>query len=241
MRRFLLVFFSLLFIFTCSKDGVDQIKVNIPEGITVPEGMVYIPVGDFIMGHPDDSETEKGKVVTLEAFFIDRFEVTRGQFSTFNPDYSFHPQKARFPVSMVTFEQAQGYCKWNGRRLPTEAEWEKSARGPDGRKWPWKIYYEHPNNGFSGFLPEAVDSREEWISPYGVYGMGHNVWEWVSDWYISDKTPKADSKRYKVIRGGLTQTHTVIKFTPTYFRNKMEPTAHFNFIGFRCACSVDCR
>ena len=240
MRRFLLVFFSLLFIFTCSKDGVDQIKVNIPEGITVPEGMVYIPVGDFIMGHPDDSETKKGKVVTLEAFFIDRFEVTREQFSTFNPDYSFHPQKARFPVSMVTFEQAQGYCKWNGRRLPTEAEWEKSARGPDGRKWPWKIYYKHPNNGFSGFLPEAVDNREEWISPYGVYGMGHNVWEWVSDWYISDKTPKAESKRYKVIRGGLTQTHTAIKFTPTYFRNKMEPTGYFNFIGFRCACSINC-
>ena len=111
MRRFLLVFFSLLFIFTCSKDGVDQIKVNIPEGITVPEGMVYIPVGDFIMGHPDDSETEKGKVVTLEAFFIDQFEVTRGQFSAFNPDYSFHPQKARFPVAMGDLEQAQVYCK----------------------------------------------------------------------------------------------------------------------------------
>ena len=82
MRRFLLVFFSLLFIFTCSKDRVDQIKVNIPEGITVPEGMVYIPVGDFIMGHPDDSETEKGKVVTLEAFFIDRFEVTGNSLVT---------------------------------------------------------------------------------------------------------------------------------------------------------------
>ena len=147
MRRLLLVFFSLLFIFTCSKDGVDQIKVNIPEGITVPEGMVYIPVGDFIMGHPGDSETEKGKVVTLAAFFIDRFEVSREQFSTFNPDYRFHPKKARFPVSMVTFEQARGYCKWNGRRLPTEAEWEKSARGPDGRKWPWRIYYEHPKIG----------------------------------------------------------------------------------------------
>jgi hypothetical protein len=86
MRRFLLVVFSLLFIFTCSKDGVDQIKVNIPEGITVPEGMVYIPVGDFIMGHPDDSETEKGKVVTLEAFFIDRFFATGrlGHFSQSN-------------------------------------------------------------------------------------------------------------------------------------------------------------
>jgi len=154
MRRSLLVVFLLVFFLACGKDGVDQIKVNIPEGITVPEDMVYIPVGDFIMGHPDDSETEKGKVVTLEAFFIDRFEVTRAQFSAFNPDHRFHPQKARFPVSMVTFHEAENYCKWNGRRLPNETEWEKAARGPDGRKWPWKKYYEHPNNGFSGFLPE---------------------------------------------------------------------------------------
>jgi len=241
MRRSLLVVFFLIFFLACGKDGVEQIKVNTPEGITVPADMVYIPSGNFIMGHPDYPETKKEEVITQEAFLIDRFEVTREQFSIFNSDYSFHPQKAWFPVSMVTFEQAENCCKSKGRRLPNETEWEKAARGSDGRKWPWKKYYEHPNNGFSGFLPEAVDNREEWISPYGVYGMGHNVWEWVSDWYISDKTPKADSKRYKVIRGGLTQTHTVIKFTPTYFRNKMEPTAHFNFIGFRCACSVDCR
>ena len=74
MTRFLLVVFSLLFIFTCSKDKVDQIKINVPEGTNVPEGMVYIPAGDFIMGHPNDPETEKGKIVTLEAFFIDRFD-----------------------------------------------------------------------------------------------------------------------------------------------------------------------
>ena len=192
------------------------------------------------MGHPDYPETKKGEVITQEAFLIDRFEVTREQFSAFNQGYDFHPQKARFPVSMVTFHEAENYCKWNGRRLPSETEWEKAARGPDGRKWPWKKYYEHPNNGFSGFLPEAVDHREEWISPYGVYGMGHNVWEWTSDWYISKKASKIDRNRYKVIRGGLTQTHTVVKFTPTFSRNKMEPTAYFNFIGFRCACSINC-
>ena len=241
MIRFLLVAFSLNFIFACGKDGVEQIKVNIPEGIIIPSDMAYIPSGNFIMGHSDYPDTKKGKIVDQEAFLIDRFEVTREQFSNFKRDYSFHPKKARFPASMVTFKQAEEYCKWNGRRLPTETEWEKSARGSDGRKWAWKKYYEHPNNGFSGFIPEAVDLREEWISPYGIYGMGHNVWEWTSDWYMSDKLSEADRKRYKVIRGGLTQTHTVIKFTPTYFRNKVEPKAYFNFIGFRCACSVDCK
>ena len=240
MRRFLLVVFLLIFFFACGKDGVEQIKVNIPEGIIVPADMAYIPSGNFIMGHPDYPETKKREVITQEAFLIDRFEVTREQFSAFNQDYDFHPQKARFPVSMVTFHEAENYCKWNGRRLPSETEWEKAARGPDGRKWPWKKYYEHPNNGFSGFLPEAVDHREEWISPYGVYGMGHNVWEWTSDWYLSEKASKTDRNRYKVIRGGLTQTHTVVKFTPTFSRNKMEPTAYFNFIGFRCACSINC-
>jgi len=240
MRRFLLVVFLLIFFFACGEDGVEQIKVNIPEGIIVPADMAYIPSGNFIMGHPDYPETKKREVITQEAFLIDRFEVTREQFSAFNQDYDFHPQKARFPVSMVTFHEAENYCKWNGRRLPSETEWEKAARGPDGRKWPWKKYYEHPNNGFSGFLPEAVDHREEWISPYGVYGMGHNVWEWTSDWYLSEKASKTDRNRYKVIRGGLTQTHTVVKFTPTFSRNKMEPTAYFNFIGFRCACSINC-
>ena len=241
MKYFLLFAFSLMFFFACEKDGVEQINVIIPESIVVPEDMVYIPSGNFIMGHPDDPETKRGEAIIQEAFLIDRFEVTNEQFSFFNPSYTFHPKKARFPVSMVTFEQAENYCKSNGRRLPNETEWDKAARGTDGRKWPWKKYYEHPNNGFSGFIPEAVDHREEWISPYGVYGMGHNVWEWTSSWYISDKAFESDPNRYKVIRGGLTQTHTVIKFTPTFFRNKMEPAAFFNFIGFRCACSVNCQ
>ena len=100
MRRFLLVVFLLIFFFACGKDGVEQIKVNIPEGIIVPEDMVYIPSGNFIMGHPDYPETKKGEVITQEAFLIDRFEVTREQFSSFSPDYSFHPKKAQFPVSM---------------------------------------------------------------------------------------------------------------------------------------------
>ena len=235
MRCFLFIVFILMVSgISCGKEEVEQIEVHVPEGVTVPEDMVYIPSGEFIMGHPDEPKTRKGQKVSIDAFLIERFEVTREQFKLFKPDYSFHPKKAKFPVSMVTFAHAQENCQWKGRRLPTEAEWEKAARGPDGRKWPWRKYYEHPNNGFSGFLPEPVDQRHEWVSPYGVYGMGYNVWEWTSDWYAYDGILEKDRNRFKVIRGGLTQTHTVIKFSPAYYRNKIEPTAHFNFIGFRC-------
>ena len=242
MRRFLIfLLIPIIFSLSCGIEEVEQIEVHVPEDMTVPDDMVYIPSGDFIMGHPDKPKTNKGKKVPLEAFLIDRFEVTREQFKTFKKDYNFHAKQGQLPVSMVTYATASDYCRWKGRRLPTEAEWEKAARGTDGRKWPWRKYYEHPNNGFSGFLPEAVGQRKEWISPYGLYGMGHNVWEWTSDWYDYDGIPETERNQLKVIRGGLSQTHTLIKFTPTYFRNKMEPTEYFNFIGFRCACSVLCK
>jgi len=242
MSRFLgVVLILLIFSISCSNKEVEQLEVHVPHGITVPEDMVYIPSGKFTMGHPDKLRTKKGREVLADAFLIDRFEVTREKFKTFKLEYIFHPKKAQFPVSMVTYAEARDYCRWKGRQLPTEVQWEKAARGTDGRKWPWRNYYEHPNNGFSGFIPEAVDQRKEWISPYGIYGMGHNVWEWISDWYYYDGIPETDRNRFKVIRGGLTQTHTMVKFTPTYFRNKMEPTAYFNFIGFRCACSIKCQ
>lgn len=242
MSRFSGVFFFLIiFCVSCDKAQVEQIDVVVPESVIVPENMIYIPAGEFIMGHSGEKKTRRGQRISLEAFIIDRFEVTRKQYKVFKSNYNFNPQNGQLPISMVTYAKALEYCQWKERRLPTEAEWEKAARGTDGRKWPWRKYYEHPNNGFSGFLPEKVDQRKEWISPYGVYGMGHNVWEWTSDWYTYEGVPENEGNQFKVIRGGLLQTHTVIKFSPTYFRNKMEPTAYFNFIGFRCACSIPCQ
>jgi formylglycine-generating enzyme required for sulfatase activity len=236
MRRFTFIVLALIFLVNaCGRNEVEQIEVIVPPGIVVPDDMIYIPAGEFIMGHPDEPTTHGGKPVHLDAFLIDRFEVTREQFKTSRPEYSYHPKKARFPVAQVSFGEAETYCQLKGRRLPTESEWEKAARGTDGRKWPWKLYQEHPNNGFSGFLPEGVDRRKEWVSPYGAYGMGHNVWEWTSSGYAHEGFVKSDRDRFKVIRGGLTQTHLTVRLTPTWFRNRMEPTARFNFIGFRCA------
>ncbi|GJL79685.1 MAG: hypothetical protein NPINA01_26740 [Nitrospinaceae bacterium] len=230
-----IVFFLSFILLSCDSHKVEQIPVEIPAGVTVPEGMVYIPAGGFIMGHADDPKTEGGQTVMTDAYFIDRYEVSRGEYQEFKPADNFDPKRARLPVAWVTHQNAESYCQFRGKRLPTETEWEKAARGVDGRKWPWELYFDHPNNGFSGLQVEPVDKRSEWISPYGVFGMGHNVWEWTEDWYTYQGQPVSEKGMFKVIRGGLTQTHLTIKFSPAYFRNWIEPTASFNFLGFRCA------
>jgi len=219
----------------CSDSRVEQIEVQVPAGVTVPGDMVYIPAGEFIMGHAEAPKTELGQKVFLKAFLIDRYEVARGDYRTQSPGYAVFPGKENYPVTLATFFEAKEYCRAVAKRLPTEAEWEKAARGTDGRKWPWRVYREHPNMGFSGFIPEAVDKHKSWISPYGLYGMGHNVWEWTADDYDFNGMPGAEQGKFKVLRGGLYQTHLVIKFSATWDRNYLEPTARYNFVGFRCA------
>ena len=226
----------LIFQFSCDSYSVKQIPVVVPAGFVVPEEMVYIPAGEFIMGNAEEPRTHGGKPVKSSAYLIDRYEVSHEGYNKFHPEHSFSPKKARWPVAFVMFAEAEAFCQAQGKRLPTEVEWEKAARGTDGRKWPWKIYFAHPNNGFSGFMPEPVDKRPEWISPYGIYGMGHNVWEWVAGDYKLEGA--VDEKIFKVVRGGLLQTHLTIQFSPTWFRNWMDPVAKLNFMGFRCAKDV---
>jgi formylglycine-generating enzyme required for sulfatase activity len=235
MIRFILVLL-LIFLSSCDSYSVKQIPVVVPAELVVPEEMVYIPAGEFIMGNAEEPGTHRGKPITSSAYLIDRYEVSHEGYNKSHPEHSFSPKKARWPVTFVMFAEAEAFCQAQGKRLPTEVEWEKAARGTDGRKWPWKIYVTHPNNGFSGFMPEPVDKRPEWISPYGIYGMGHNVWEWVAGDYKLEGA--VDEKIFKVVRGGLLQTHLTIKFSPTWFRNWMDPVAKLNFMGFRCAKDV---
>lgn len=223
----------------CSESSVEQIPVQVPASVTVPDGMVYIPGGEFKFGHAEDPKTALGRKVDLKAYLIDRFEVSRGNYQKFKPDFEISPGKEQFPVAWVSFAEAKAYCEWAGKRLPTEKEWEKAARGPEGGKWPWGKYQPHPNNGFSGFIPEPVDKRTEWISPYGIYGMGHNVWEWTADDWDYNGMPGKLKGLYKVIRGGLYQSHLKIDFSHSWARNYMDPQARYNFIGFRCAKNVE--
>ena len=228
------LFLLLIFLSSCDSRSVKQISVEFPTGIVVPDGMVYIQAGEFIMGDAEEPGTQGGKLVKSSAYLIDLYEVSHEDYEKFRPEHSFHHKRARWPVALVTYADAESFCRAEGKRLPSEIEWEKAARGTDGRKWPWKIYVDHPNNGFSGFMPEPVDKRQYWISPYGVYGMGHNVWELTTD----DYTPAGREGKFKILRGGLLQSHLTIKFSPAWFRNWMNPDAKLNFIGFRCAKDV---
>jgi len=243
----------------------------------VPDDMVYIPAGDFIMGS-DAVDTdamglrfgstpyylnEKPKrTVTLDAYYIDKYEVTNQQYAEFvaamqgrvripPPAYwenGVYPQdQGNFPVHTVHWYAAAAYCRWRGKRLPTEAEWEKAARGTDGRDYPWGNEYspKKSNNqsNFGGVV--AVGSYEEGKSPYGLYDMTGNVAEWVDDWYKAypggegHKDPKY-GEHYKVIRGGGwggMGHYNLPLYYSTSHREKGIPTDAFRDVGIRCAKS----
>ncbi len=251
--------------------GEDQVKEVPP----TPDDMVYIPAGDFIMGSDKVDKDAMGlrfgstpyylnerprRTVTLKAYAIDKYETTNQQYSEFvaamqgrvripPPAYwengVYAEGEEHFPVHTVHWYAASAYCRWRGKRLPTEAEWEKAARGIDGREFPWGNEYslDKANNqsNFGGVI--AVGSYEEGKSPYGLYDMTGNVAEWVDDWYKAypggegHKDPKY-GERYKVIRGGgwggMGHYNLPLYYSTTH-REKGIPTDAFRDVGFRCA------
>ncbi len=226
--------------------------------------LVEIPAGEFAMGLDGMQalEDERPKhQIWLPAFLIDLHEVTAGQYASFltatnrlapweweRVDLSQHRNR---PVIGVDWPDAYAYCQWKGKRLPTEAEWEKSARGTDGRLYPWGN--QSPDKNLANFALGArfsysqvlmpVQSYEQGKSPYGLYQMAGNVWEWVQDWYGADyyKTspehnPQGpDQGKFKVLRGG--SWSDLPKYLLTYGRFKLSPEARNSYTGFRCAKS----
>jgi formylglycine-generating enzyme required for sulfatase activity len=214
--------------------------------------MVALPGGTFLLGEEGaDAKDRAGKRVTVSPFFMDRHEVTVGQFRQFvaatgakMPNQP--PGGNEFvPVVGVTFTEADAYAKWAGRRLPTEAEWEFAARGAAGRRWPW--VGEDDRSRWNG--PGAEDGAAELAlagrmargaTPEGLLDMAGNVWEWCSDVYVADayatalpKDPKGPPVGVnRVVRGG---SHIIgLPAAGLPFRNHAPPDSRFPDFGFRC-------
>ena len=218
--------------------------------ISPKDGMplLAVPSGKFTMG--EGSEIHK---VDLPAFWIDQTEVTNAMFkkcvdagectSPSNADHFNNSSYASHPVVYVDWKQANAYCSWVDRRLPTEAEWEKAARGIDGRTYPWgegidcdkANYYECKND------TTPVGSYESGKSYYGAYDMAGNVWEWVGSLYkpypydASDGREDMNSSGDRVLRGGSWLYNDDFVRSADRFRNS--PTNTYVDFGFRCARS----
>jgi formylglycine-generating enzyme required for sulfatase activity len=220
--------------------------------------MVLVPAGEFIMGSEqgDDDEQPVHRVF-LDSFYLDTFEVTNGRFARFveaiqsEPPWGFADQEtpvahAEQPVRWVNWLEATGYCLWAGKRLPTEAEWEKAARGTEGRIYPWG--HDPPTAAHAVFgLKEGAETvapignRDQGRSPYGVHDLAGNLYEWVADWYdetfyttqptINPRGPVEGT--VKVQRGG-SYINGPYRLRSA-FRTKSDPTEHDAHVGFRCA------
>jgi serine/threonine-protein kinase len=237
-----------------------------PVPVVAPEGMVLVPGGEFLMGRDGGRENERPThLVTVNPFFIDKTEVTNEQYKKFIDATNYQPpplwQGANFPeganqvpVTDVTWEDVIAYANWvgDGRRLPTEEEWELAARGTDGRIYPWG----------SEWSPEATNSKADnneqrglvtvglypkWASPYGALDMSGNAWEWTaSDFkeYPGGEvfTPPEGYKNLKVIRGGSYDSlpnfvTTTVRFAWPATRNDAPPGKNPDYkqTGFRLA------
>ncbi len=216
-----------------------------------PSGMVLIPAGPFLMGLDNlppgtpwgqDDAKPKHKV-TLPAFFIDRYEVRYGDFLKFDEKHLIPDRSPDTPVSSVTWMDADNYCRSIGKRLPSEAEWEKAARGTDGRNYPWGNTYDETKANI-GAEPLPVGSFPGDRSPYGIFDMSGNVSEWTDSWYRPYPGSSHISTDFgifqKVVRGGSfnADQHLVDRmFAQVTFRNYNRPHIAGSDNGFRCAKS----
>ena len=230
--------------------------------------MVYVPEGEFTMGSNDGSSDEQPvHKVYLDEFWIDQTEVTNAMYalcvragaclpphnnsSYTHSSYYGNSQYADYPVIYISWNRANDYCHWAGVRLPTEAEWEKAARGTDARTYPWgnstpncSLANYYSNGGKCVGDTRAVGSYPEGASPYGTLDMAGNVWEWVNDWYYFlyySQSPESNpagpaSGTYRVLRGGAWINYENDLRTSSRYGNY--PSYSYSFsrpFGFRCA------
>ena len=172
-----------------------------------PEGMVHVPAGEFIMGSEvGDADESPKHLATTGAFFIDIYEVSNTDFKKFDPTHTWRKGRENHPA-IVTWERADAYAKSIGKRLPTEAEWEKAARGTDGRTFPWGDTYDPSFIQYDSDkgIGETIAKPK---SPYGCEVMAGGAMEWTSSWYKpyqGNPIPAEQyGEKYKVLKGGTT-------------------------------------
>ena len=231
--------------------------------------LVLVPQGSFIMGAQEGdwaAGEEEGPrhEVSLDAFWIDRTEVTNAMYtlcvdadvcpvpkqkkSSTRALYYNDPMYANYPVINIPWSAADAYCRWAGRRLPTEAEWEKAARGKDGRIYPWGDSAPAPGQAllnFNGWLGDTarVGNFPNGASVYGAWDMAGNVWEWVADWYSDSyysvsqvlNPTGPEQGDFRALRGG--SWNSSLDFVRTTARFRRLPDDIADTIGFRCAVS----
>jgi serine/threonine-protein kinase len=244
--------------------GIGSTQVSDKDGMT----LLYVPAGEFKMGaaSSDTQATAPEKpqhTVDLDAFWIDQTDVTNAMYaqcvkaggcqapspikSYTRDSYYGNTQFDNYPVIYISWTDAKSYCQWAGGDLPTEAQWEKAARGTDDRIYPWGN--DAPNSSRLNFNQNASDTTEVDKYPtgasfYGALDMAGNVWEWVRDWYDEkyyasspNRNPAGpNSGDYRVLRGG-SWYYGATNVRASY-RYRNYPDYRYNYVGFRCAMSA---
>ncbi|MHC1773637.1 MAG: formylglycine-generating enzyme family protein [Flexilinea sp.] len=255
---------------TLTISGSDENESIPVQQLPVTDSMVLIPDGNFMMGsdtanaHTDEKPIHE---VRLKKYWIDKVPVTNGDYqrcveagncsdpaaksSQTRPDYYGNSIYANYPVVNVDWNQAVTYCKWLGKRLPTEAEWEKAAKGDDNRTYPWgEIAPDEYRLNFDHQIGDTVEVGKYLAgkSPYGVLDLAGNVWEWISDWYGEAyyqnlgealvSNPQGPSEgSYRVLRGGSFGSNAW--YVRVSARSGNAEKSVSNSRGFRCAYAED--
>lgn len=220
------------------------VDLKMKEG-AAPPGMVLIPGGEFLFGDDNQAPDERPQTkVNLEAFYIDKYEVTNAQYKAVFPTHTFEEEFENYPVTNLTWEQASAYAAAVKKRLPTEEEWEKAARGADGRAYPWGALFDDSMANTGGAVnakPSEVGEYRGGTSPFGCLDMSGNVYEWTSSWYKAypgnQEIKKDYGQVYRVLRGGSFRTSNYDARCASRHYARMDATR--NDYGIRCAADIE--